>query len=201
MGGRSIGGRGERLLSEVTLLLSELRAGRESAASELLPLVYRELRRLAAAQLARLRPGQTLQPTALVHEAYVKLVGSGDPGWDGRGHFFAAAATAMREVVVDAVRRKAAAKRGGGVPDEALDSALAVPRGGPALDDVLAVDAALERLEAQYPRKAKVVVMRYFGGLADEEIAAAVGVDVRTVERDWRFARAWLHSVLCASGA
>jgi RNA polymerase sigma factor (TIGR02999 family) len=188
-------------LNEVTQLLSELRAGRQSAANELLPLVYRELRRLAAAQLARLRPGQTLQPTALVHEAYAKLVGSGDPGWDGRGHFFAAAATAMRELVVDAVRRKAAAKRGGGVPAEDLDAALAVPRGGPGLDDVLAVDAAIKRLEVEYPRKAKVVVMRYFGGLADEEIAAAVGVNVRTVERDWRFARAWLHSVLFANGA
>jgi RNA polymerase sigma factor (TIGR02999 family) len=188
-------------LNEVTQLLSELRAGRQSAAGELLPLVYRELRRLAAAQLARLRPGQTLQPTALVHEAYVKLVGSGDPGWDGRGHFFAAAATAMRELVVDTVRRKAAAKRGGGVPAEELDAALAVPRGGPGLEDVLAVDAALKRLEAEHPRKAQVVVMRYFGGLADEEIAEAVGVNVRTVERDWRFARAWLHSVLLASDA
>jgi len=105
------------------------------------------------------------------------------------------------ELVVDAVRRKAAAKRGGGVPAEELDAALAVSPAGPGLDDVLAVDAALERLEAQHPRKAKVVVMRYFGGLADEEIAAAVGVDVRTVERDWRFARAWLHSELFASGA
>jgi RNA polymerase sigma factor (TIGR02999 family) len=188
-------------LSEVTQLLSELRDGRQSAAGELLPLVYRELRRLAASQLARLRPGQTLQPTALVHEAYIKLVGSGDPGWDGRGHFFAAAAMAMRELIVDAVRRKSAAKRGGGVPPEELHTALAVPGGGPGLDDVLAVDAALKQLEAQHPRKAKVVVMRYFGGLADEEIAAAVGVDVRTVERDWRFARAWLHSVLFASSA
>ncbi|HEY8089004.1 MAG TPA: ECF-type sigma factor [Polyangiaceae bacterium] len=188
-------------MNEVTQLLSELRGGRQSAAQELLPLVYGELRRLAAAQLARLRPGQTLQPTALVHEAYVKLVGSRDPGWDGRGHFFAAAAMAMRELVVDAVRRKAAAKRGGGVPAEELDAALAVPGGGPGLEDVLAVNAALERLEAEYPRKAKVVIMRYFGGLADAEIASAVGVDVRTVERDWRFARAWLHGVLFPNGA
>jgi RNA polymerase sigma factor (TIGR02999 family) len=186
---------------EITRILDDVAAGRTQAATELLPVVYGELRRLAAAQMAKLRPGETLQPTALVHEAYLKLVGSADPGWNGRGHFFGAAAQAMREIIVDHVRRKAAAKRGGGRVAEGLDAAVAV---AVAVDfgaeDVLAVDAAVERLAAEHPRKASVVVMRYFGGLSEEEIAQALGVTIRTVEREWRFARAFLHEILEARG-
>ncbi|MFT3771251.1 MAG: sigma-70 family RNA polymerase sigma factor [Minicystis sp.] len=169
---------------------------RAHAAADLLPAVYVELRRLAAAQLARLRPGQTLQPTALVHEAYMKLVGQADPGWDGRRHFFGAAAEAMRELLVDHVRRKGAQKRGGGRAPESLEDSLPIEDGDPRLDDVLAVDAALTRLEAEHPRKARVAIMRYFGGLSDEEIAEGLGITTRTVERDWRFARAYLVDAL-----
>lgn len=169
---------------------------RAHAAADLLPAVYAELRRLAAAQLAQLRPGQTLQPTALVHEVYMKLVGQADPGWDGRRHFFGAAAQAMRELLVEHVRRKTAQKRGGGRALESLDDSLLIEDGGPRLDDVLAVDAALARLEADHPRKARVAIMRYFGGLSDEEIAEGLGVTTRTVERDWRFARAYLVDAL-----
>jgi RNA polymerase sigma factor (TIGR02999 family) len=181
---------------DMTRMLGDLAAGRPEAAGELLPVVYGELRKLAAAQMARLRPGETLQPTALVHEAYLKLVGQADPGWNGRGHFFGAAAQAMREIIVDHVRRKSAAKRGAGRPNEDLDAAFDVSADGLDLEDVLAVDAALGRLEAEHPRKAKVVVMRYFGGLSEEEIAEALGVTTRTVEREWRFARAYLHEAL-----
>ncbi|MFT3774311.1 MAG: ECF-type sigma factor [Minicystis sp.] len=181
---------------EVTRMLDDIAAGRREAAEELLPVVYAELRKLAAAQMARLRAGETLQPTALVHEAYLELVGKADPGWNGRGHFFGAAAQAMREIIVDHVRRKSAAKRGGGRKPEELDAAIAVAAGDLGQDDVLAVDAALAQLERAHPRKAQVVVMRYFGGLSEDEIAEALGVTTRTVEREWRFARAFLHEAL-----
>jgi RNA polymerase sigma factor (TIGR02999 family) len=181
---------------EVTRILSDLAAGRPQAASELLPVVYSELRKLAASQMARLRPSETLQPTALVHEAYLKLVGDADPGWNGRGHFFGAAAQAMREIIIDYLRRKSADKRGGGQANEELDAAISVCADDLDVDDVLAVDAALRRLEAEHPRRAQVVVMRYFGGLSENEIATALGVTTRTVEREWRFARAYLHEAL-----
>lgn len=181
---------------DVTRMLTDLAAGRPQAAEELLPVVYGELRKLAAAHMARLRPGETLQPTALVHEAYLKLVGAADPGWNGRGHFFGAAAQAMREIIVDRVRRKSAKKRGGGRPAEDLDAAVSVAATDLGAEDVLAVDAALKTLEAEHPRRAQVVVMRYFGGLSEEEIAESLGVTTRTVEREWRFARAYLHELL-----
>lgn len=181
---------------ELTRMLSEAAAGKPQAAAELLPIVYAELRKLAAAQMARLRPGETLQPTALVHEAYLKLVGQSDPGWNGRGHFFGAAAQAMRELMVDHIRRKSAHKRGGGRPNEELDAAILVPSAELGAEDVLAIDGALQQLEAEHPRKAQVVVMRYFGGLSEEEIAEALGVTTRTVEREWRFARAYLYELL-----
>jgi RNA polymerase sigma factor (TIGR02999 family) len=184
---------------DVTQLLEDAGRGEERAAGELFPIVYDELRRVAAAQMAHLRPGQTLQPTALVHEAYLKLVRRSDPGWSGRAHFFGAAAQAMRELIVDHVRRKAAHKRGGGQPGEALEAAFEVAAEGLPAEDVLAVDAALEQLEAEHPRKARVVIMRYFGGLSEEEIAQALGVTPRTIEREWRFARAWLHERLSVS--
>lgn len=190
--------------SKVTRLLDELAAGRPHGldeAADLLSVVYDELRRLAAAQLGRLRPGQTLQPTALVHEAYLKLVGDADPGWNGRGHFFGAAAQAMREIIVDHIRRKSAVKRGGGRPHHALDEAVAISAGDLQPEEALAVDEALKRLEVEHPRQAKVVVMRYFAGLTEAEIAEALGVTPRTVERDWRFARAYLHAILSARTA
>jgi RNA polymerase sigma factor (TIGR02999 family) len=183
---------------DITRLLDDLGAGKAQAAEQLLPLVYAELRKLAAAQMARLRPGQTLQPTALVHEAYLKLVGDADPGWNGRGHFFGAAAQAMRELIVDQVRRRSAAKRGGGQIHAELDAAFEVATAALGADDLLSIDAALTELAREHPRRAEVVVMRYFGGLSEEEIAGALGVTARTVEREWRFARAWLHEQLSA---
>ena len=181
---------------DVTTLLADIVAGGKQAAAQLLPLLYAELRKLARAQLSRLRPGETLQPTALVHEAYLKLIGNVDPGWKGRGHFMAAAAQAMREIIVDHLRSKLAAKRGGGCPKEELDAALTISAEDLGPEDGLAIDAALENLEVEYPRQAQVVVMRFFGGLSAEEIASALGVTTRTIERDWRFARAHLHATL-----
>jgi RNA polymerase sigma factor (TIGR02999 family) len=181
---------------DITRILDDLAAGEADASKELWDVVYRELRAIAAAQMARLRPGQTLQPTALVHEAYLKLVGRPGPGFHGRGHFFGAASQAMREIVVDHVRRRSAGKRGGGRAHEALDAEIAAAPGALDADDVLAVDAAIRRLEADHPRRAEVVVMRYFAGLSIEEIAEALGVTTRTVEREWRFARAFLHDLL-----
>ncbi len=166
------------------------------AADELLPVVYADLRRLAAAHLSGQRPWHTLQPTALVHEVYLKIAAASDPGWEGRGHFFGAAAMAMREILVDHARRKNAGKRGGGRPALPLEDAHELSAAGASLDEVLAVDEALKRLEVGHPRPAQIVLMRYFAGLSGEEISEALGVTTRTVERDWRFARAWLHAAL-----
>ena len=182
---------------DVTQVLLAIEAGDAKAATELLPLVYGELRKLAKARMARLRPGQTLQPTALVHEVYLALVGRKDPGWKGRGHFFGAAAHAMREILVDAARRRAALKRGGDLvraaPEEAEDAepAPALP-----VEDLLSLDRALTKMKAEHPRKAEIVELRYFGGLTEEEIAAIYEVAPRTIEREWRFAKAWLHKAL-----
>jgi RNA polymerase sigma factor (TIGR02999 family) len=162
------------------------------AGRDLLPLVYAELRRVAAARLARLPPGQTLQPTALVHEAYVGLVGQGDPGWKGRAHFFGAAAMAMRDILVDRARRRAAAKHGAGLAREDVDSISIAAPGGAPVEDVLALAGALERLKARHPDRAEVAMLKTFAGLTEQEIADMRGVDVRTIERHWRFARAWL---------
>ena len=176
----------------VSVVLDALARGERDAADELLPLVYAELRKLAAARLRRLPPGQTLQPTALVHEAYVELVGRGDPGWNGRGHFFGAAAQAMHDILVDQARRKGALKRGGDqVRDEYDEHALADTLGTDRVD-VLALSAALDRLRAAHPRPAAIALLKLFGGADDAEIAAAHDITTRTVERDWRFARAFL---------
>ncbi|MHC4769154.1 MAG: sigma-70 family RNA polymerase sigma factor [Planctomycetota bacterium] len=169
-------------------------AGDRVAAAELLPLIYEDLRKLARARMAKLAPGQTLQPTALVHEAYARVIGSGDPGWDGRGHFFGAAAQAMRNILVDQARSKAALKRGGGRQRLDLqDGDLAIQ---PPREDILALDEALRRLEADDPRKGRIVNLRYFAGLTAEETAAALDVSVGTVEREWRYIKAWLHTQL-----
>ena len=164
------------------------------ASEDLLPQVYEELRKLAHARMARLKPGQTLQPTALVHEAYLRLVKGGDPDWDNRGHFFAAAAEAMRRIVIDRARRAASLKRGG---DRVQITLSAVPGGGvPKAEDLLAVDDALGRLEEQDPRMAEVVKLRYFAGLTQDETAAVMDVSRRTVNRLSTAARAWLAGAL-----
>jgi RNA polymerase sigma factor (TIGR02999 family) len=160
------------------------------AAAELLPAVYAELRRLAAVLTGQLPPGQTLQPTALVHEAYLKLVRDRDPGWEGRRHFFGAAAQAMREILVDQARRKASLKRGGHGRRVDLIEGLALIE--PPTDNVEALDEAIQQLQAEEPRLAEIVMLRYYTGLSVEETAAVVGLSVSTVTREWRFARAWL---------
>jgi RNA polymerase sigma factor (TIGR02999 family) len=170
--------------------------------SEYFSIVYDELRRVASAELARLRPGQTLQPTALVNEAYMKLAGPDDASWAGSAHFFGAAAQAMREIVVDHLRRRNALKRGGGrAPEPLFESGCDLTCPAMPIDDVLAVDAAIRELEREHPRKATVVVMRYFAGMSMDQIAAALDVTTRTVEREWRVARALLADALGAGGA
>jgi RNA polymerase sigma factor (TIGR02999 family) len=182
-------------MSEVIRILSAVEAGDPSAASQLLPLVYDELRQLAAARLAREAPGQTLQPTALVHEAYLRLVGSAEAiRWDGRGHFFAAAAEAMRRILIENARRKHGPQRGGHLKRQDLD-----PEHAGDLDQsesLLALDEALERLAASEPRAAAVVKLRYFAGMTLEETAAALGISPRTADADWAYARAWLVSAI-----
>ncbi|MCP4246298.1 MAG: sigma-70 family RNA polymerase sigma factor [bacterium] len=168
--------------------------GEKRAAEELLPLVYAELRRLAEARMAKTPPGGTLQPTALVHEAYLRLVGSGDPGWKGRHHFFGAAAQAMRDILVEQARRKARLKRGGDRKRVDIDPANFA--GEPQAEEIVAVDEALKRLEQQDARSAEIVLLRYFAGLTEAEIAAALDLSERTVRRDWRYARSWLQREL-----
>jgi RNA polymerase sigma factor (TIGR02999 family) len=166
-------------------------------AAELLPAVYAELRRLAAALSTKLPPGQTLQPTALVHEAYLNLVGRGDPGWEGRRHFFAAAARAMREILIAQAQRKASHKHGGHAKRVEMGEGLAVIE--PPADDLLALDEAIRKLEASRPLLAEVVLLRYYAGLTFEETAEVVGRSVSTLKREWRFARASLARQLRGS--
>ena len=179
-------------MNEVTQILNAIAEGDPSAASQLLPLVYDELRKLAAHRLAHQTPGQTLQPTALVHEAYLRLVGDHEGSdWDNRGHFFAAAAEAMRRVLVENARRKGRQKRGGGLKRLDLDAAepVAVPE---VREDLLALDEALTKLASTDPQAAQLVQLRYFAGLSIPEAARALGVSPRTAERLWAFARVWL---------
>ena len=182
-------------MNEVTRLLSAVQHGDPNAAEQLLPLVYDELRKLATAKLGQEKPGQTLQATALVHEAYLRLVGDGEPrDWNSRGHFFAAAAEAMRRILVENARRKKSAKAGGPWQrQELIDAALAVDSTG---DDLFAVDEALSRLAEAHPRAARLVHLRFFLGQTIEEAAAHLGLDVRTAYRDWAYARAWLRREL-----
>ena len=179
-------------MADVTQILSAVEAGDPKAAAELLPLVYEELRKLAAVRLAEERPGQTLQATALVHEAYLRLVGPTDaPKWDGRGHFFAAAGEAMRRILVDQARRKQTEKHGGGLQRRELDAEAVV-----ALEpkvDLVALDAALSRLAEYDPQKAKLVELRYFAGLTGEQAAQVLGLSASTVDRLWVYTRAWLR--------
>jgi RNA polymerase sigma factor (TIGR02999 family) len=159
-------------------------------AADLLPAVYDELRRLAAALTQRLRPGQTLQATALVHEAYLRLVGDADPGWQGRRHFFGAAARAMRQILIDQARRKASHKHGGQSQRVELAEGMAYVE--PPADDLLALDEAIQKLQTERPHLAEIVLLRYYTGLSVEETAAVLGESVRSVYRDWRHARTWL---------
>ncbi|MFI4897800.1 MAG: ECF-type sigma factor [Phycisphaerales bacterium JB059] len=166
-------------------------------ADDLLPLVYQELRSLAASRLRTLPPGQTLQPTALVHDVYLRLIGDADPGWKGRAHFFGAAAMAMRNILVDQARRKGSVKHGGGRQRQRFFED-AEPGASWNCDpaDVLALDQAMSRLEHEYPRHARVVTLRYFAGLSIEQVAELMDVGISTVKRDWRFARVWLRREL-----
>jgi RNA polymerase sigma factor (TIGR02999 family) len=183
-------------MSNVTRILSAIEQGDPHAADQLLPLVYDELRRLAAVQLAHNRPGDTLNPTALVHEAYLRLVGDGnDRRYRDRGHFFAAAATAMRHLRIDQARRKKTRKHGGHVRRLELDE-VAAPTPD---DELLALDEALTRLAAVDARKAQLVELRFFAGLTNDQAAAVLGISSTTADRDWSFARAWLRDVVRGS--
>jgi RNA polymerase sigma factor (TIGR02999 family) len=179
-------------MTEVTQVLGRIEAGDPHAAEELLSLVYDELRSLAAARLAQERPGHTLQGTALVHEAYLRLVGGQQSQtWDGRGHFFAAAAEAMRRILVDSARRKRRLKRGGEQARQELDGVeIALPE---IPEDVLALNEALTRLAATDPAAAELVQLRFFAGLPLVEAASMLGISSRTADRLWAYARAWLH--------
>jgi RNA polymerase sigma factor (TIGR02999 family) len=182
-------------MTDVTHILNAIEQGNPQAAEQLLPLVYNELRRLAAEKMAQEKPGQTLQATALVHEAYIRLVDvEKAQHWDSRGHFFAAAAEAMRRILVEAARRKHRARHGGDFRRVAVSqNATAKPD-----DDLVALDEALTLLAAEDPQAAKVVELRYFGGLSHEEVAAMLDMTVYQARQKWTFARAWLRDSLGA---
>jgi RNA polymerase sigma factor (TIGR02999 family) len=182
-------------MSEVTRILSAIEHGDPHAAEQLLPLVYEELRKLAAQKLAQERPGQTLQATALVHDAYLRLVEVNEvQHWDSRGHFFAAAAEAMRRILIDNARRKRRPKHGGDRRRVDLDAAASVAEAP--TDDLLALDEALTKLAAEEPIKAKLVKLRLFAGLSVPEAAQVLGLATRTAERYWTYARVWLYAEL-----
>src|SRR5262245_42973431 len=182
-------------MSEVTRILSAIEQGDPQAAEQLLPLVYDELRHLAAQRMAQEAPGQTLEATALVHEAYLRLVGTSAKEaareWQGRAHFFAAAAEAMRRILVEKARRKRRRKHGGGIPRADVDLAnLASPMPE---EDLLALDEAMTRFAAEDPARAQLVQLRFYAGLSNEEAAQVLGISGVTAKRYWRYARAWLH--------
>jgi RNA polymerase sigma factor (TIGR02999 family) len=177
-------------MNDITLMLQAIDHGETKASEELLPLLYGELRRLAAARMAREAAGHTLQPTALVHEAWLRLVGHNQQAWRNRAHFFSAAAEAMRRILIERARRKSRLKRGGNqakLDISQLELAAPMPD-----DKVLLVDEALQQFKAEDPEKARVVMLKFFGGLTDREVAEAIGVNERTVRRQWVFAKAWL---------
>ena len=177
-------------MSDVTLILQAVGRGEKQAADELLPLVYEELRKLASARMARETAGQTLQPTALVHEAWLRLVKDEERNWRNRSYFFAAAAEAMRRILVENARRKSRLKHGGG--QERLNvEEIELPEAGPD-EQLLLIDDALEQLEQENPERARVVVLKYFSGLTNEEVAETLGIGERTVRRHWVCAKEWL---------
>jgi RNA polymerase sigma factor (TIGR02999 family) len=180
-------------MNDVTRILSAIEQGDPQAAEQLLPLVYDELRKLAAQRLAQEKPGQTLQATALVHEAYLRLVDTEQAQhWNSRGHFYAAAAEAMRRILVENARRKRRGRHGGGGQRIDLDHACAISESPP--DDLLALDEALSTLAVLTPVRAELVRLRFFGGLTMPEAAQTLGISLTTAERHWRFARAWLYA-------
>jgi RNA polymerase sigma factor (TIGR02999 family) len=183
-------------MSEITQVLQAIRRGDGRASEELLPLVYNELRQLAAARMNQEAGGQTLQGTALVHEAWLRMVGDGDRVWENRAHFFGAAAEAMRRILVENARRKSRLKRGGGqvrLDIDELDLAATTPD-----EKILLMDEALEKLRAEDPEKARIVVLKFFGGLTNQEVAENLGVTERTVERQWAYAKTWLFQCIRA---
>jgi RNA polymerase sigma factor (TIGR02999 family) len=177
-------------VSDVTLLLQAAGRGERLASEELLPLVYEELRRVALARIAQERPGQTLQATALVHEAWLELVGNKDSGWENRAHFFGAAAHAMRRILMLKARRKSRLKHGGGQTRVDVED-VEIPATA-ADEKILLINEALERLEAEDPEQARVVVLKFFGGLTNEQVAVNLGISPRSVDRQWACAKAWL---------
>ncbi|HLP75275.1 MAG TPA: sigma-70 family RNA polymerase sigma factor [Candidatus Paceibacterota bacterium] len=180
--------------NDITQVLESIRTGDERSADELLPLVYEELRRLASARMAREPVGHTLQPTALVHEAWLRLVSDGQRTWKNRAHFFGAAAEAMRRILIENARRKSRLKRGGDltrVDIDSMDLAEASPD-----DKLLLIDDALQTLSREDPARAQVVVMKFFGGLTNQEVAENLGVTERTVERQWAYAKAWIFQCI-----
>jgi RNA polymerase sigma factor (TIGR02999 family) len=183
-------------MNDITLMLGAIQRGDAKASEDLLPLVYDELRRLASARMAREAAGQTLQPTALVHEAWLQLVGDGERSWENRAHFFGAAADAMRRILIDKARRKSRLKHGGGqsrLDIDELELAETTPD-----DNVLLINEALEKLEQEDPEQARVVVLKFFGGLTNLEVAENLGIAERTVDRQWACAKArlfrWIRS-------
>ena len=184
-------------MSDISIILSAIERGDQDASSQLLPLIYDELRKLAASKLSKEKPNQTLQPTMLVHEAYLRLVDVDQPQqWNGRGHFFGAAAEAMRRILVEKARRKQSLKHGGHMRRVELEMELALAAIENPVEDLLALDEALTRFEQQWPDRAKLVKLKYFVGLTIPEASQAMGVSTATAERYWKFARAWLHSQL-----
>ncbi len=184
-------------MNDVTRILAAVEQGDSDAAEKLLPLVYDELRRLAAQRLSRESAGQTLQATALVHDAYLRLVDVEQAQrWDSRGHFFAAAAEAMRRILIDNARRKARPKHGGRLKRVNLDEAAAVTEPAAAIDDLLALDEALTKLSAEEPAKAELVKLRFFAGLTIPQAAEVLGISEATAERYWTYARVWLYCEL-----
>jgi RNA polymerase sigma factor (TIGR02999 family) len=178
-------------MSDVTKILSQIEQGDPSAADQLLPLVYDELRKLAAVKLANEKPGQTLQATALVHEAYIRLIGPADQGWNSRAHFFGAAAEAMRRILVERARRKQSQKGGGDLHRLELSDGVAVDDSP--LIDLLALDEALHQLETEEPLKAELVKLRFFAGLSVDQAAESLNISRATAKRHWVYARAWLY--------
>ena len=180
-------------MNDVTLILNAIEQGDTRAADKLLPLVYEELRILAAQKMSQEKPGLTLQSTALVHEAYLRLVGMEDQGWDNRGHFFAAAAEAMRRILIEDARRKKNQRRGGGYNRVTLNESLVSKDKTISPDDLLALNEALEKFEGEDKTKADLVKLRFFAGLTGEQAANALGISQATAERYWAYARSWLR--------
>ena len=187
-------------MSDVTRILSAIERGDVRAVDELFPLVYQELRRLAAVRLSKESPGQTLQATALVHEAYLRLVGSENQNWTGRGHFFSAAAEAMRRILIDNARRKKSLKHGGGQQRIDLDEAVAAGDDKTSFDDLIALDEALEKLSKKDKVKADLVKLRYFAGLTSEQAAEVLGISHNTADQYWAYARVWLRLEITKGG-